>query len=292
MKIGVVFPQTESSPDPGALREYVEAVEDIGYRHIAFYDHVLGATPDRPGGWRGPYTEKDLFHEVFVVLGYIAAFTARVELVTEVVVLPQRQTALVAKQAAEIDILSAGRLRLGVGLGWNRVEMEALGEDFRSRGRRIEEQVAVLRRLWSEPVVEFDGEFHHLSKVGINPLPKRQIPIWMGGTADAAKRRIARLADGWMMNTPTEADPVAALEQMRALLADAGRDPSTFGIEARVGLGKGVDLAAALAQEWRQRGVSHLAVNTMRAGLEWPSGHIDALRQLHQAIHPGGSGEG
>jgi probable F420-dependent oxidoreductase len=284
MKVGVIFPQTESSADAGALREYVEAVEDIGYQHLAFYDHVVGASPDRPGGWRGPYTDKDVFHEVLVVLGFIAAFTTKLELVTEVLILPQRQTALVAKQAAEIDILSGGRLRLGVGLGWNRVEMEALGEDFHTRGRRIEEQIDVLRRLWTEPVVDFEGTFHHLAGVGINPLPGRQIPIWMGGTADAAKRRAARLADGWMMNTPTEADPVAALEQMRGLLAEAGRDLSTFGIETRVGVHGGIERATALADDWRQRGVSHLAVNTMRAGLEWPAGHIEALRQFHKAL--------
>jgi probable F420-dependent oxidoreductase len=284
MKLGVIFPQTESSPDPGALGEYVQAVEEIGYEHVAFYDHVLGVSPDRPGGWLGPYSDKDLFHEVFVVLGYIAAFTTRLELVSEILVLPQRQTALVAKQAAEIDILSGGRLRLGVGLGWNQVELEALGEDFGTRGRRIEEQVDVLRRLWSEPVVDFDGEFHHLPKVGINPLPARQIPIWMGGTSEAAKRRIARIADGWMMNTPIEPDPVAGLEQMRGLVEQAGRDLSTFGIEARVGLRKGIDRAADLAEDWSQRGVSHLAINTMSAGLEWPGGHVDALRRLYQAL--------
>jgi probable F420-dependent oxidoreductase len=225
-----------------------------------------------------------------VVLGYIAAITARIELATEVLILPQRQAVLVAKQAAEVDILSGGRLRLGVGLGWNRVEMEAMGEDFHTRGRRIEEQVAVLRRLWTEPVVDLHGEFHHLPKVGINPRPERQIPIWFGGTADAAKRRAARLGDGWLMNTPTEADPRAALEQVRGYLAEAGRDPSTFGIETRVGLRGGIERATANADDWRQRGVSHLAVNTMSAGLAWPDGHLEALRQFHEALasHTGG----
>src|ERR1700730_17841842 len=159
MKLGAIFPQTESSTDPGALREYVQAVEAIGYAHLGLYDHVLGASPDRPGGWRGPYTHEDLFHEVMVVLGYIAAITTRIELVTEILVLPQRQAARVAKQAAEVDLLSGGRLRLGVGLGWNRVEMEALGMDFTTRGRRSEEQIEVMRRLWTEPLVDFKGEF-------------------------------------------------------------------------------------------------------------------------------------
>jgi probable F420-dependent oxidoreductase len=159
VKLGVIFPQTESSADPGALREYVQAVEEIGYRHVAFYDHVLGVSPDRPGGWRGPYSHEDLFHEVFVALGYIAAITTRIELVTEILVLPQRQTTLVAKQAAEVDLLSGGRLRLGVGLGWNRVEMEAMGMDFATRARRAEEQVELLRRLWAEPLVTSRASF-------------------------------------------------------------------------------------------------------------------------------------
>src|ERR1700716_2551984 len=171
MKVGVIFPQNESSADPGALREYVEAIEDIGYDHLGFYDHVLGASPDRPGGWLGPDTDKELFHEGFVVLGYIAAFTTRLELVTEVLILPQRQTALVAKQAAEVDVLSGGRLRLGIGVGWNPVEYEALGEDFRTRGRRSEEQIEVLRLLWTQEVVTYSRRWHQISHAGLNPRP-------------------------------------------------------------------------------------------------------------------------
>ena len=287
MRLGAVFPQNESTADPGAMREYIGAIEDMGYQHVELYDHVLGASPDRAGGWNGPYTHEHLFHEVLVTLGYLAGITSQIELVTSVLILPQRQTALVAKQAAEIDVLSGGRLRLGVGLGWNRVEMEGLGEDYRTRGRRMEEQVALLRRLWEEPLVEFSGDFHAIANAGLNPLPHRRIPIWMGGTVEAAKRRAARLADGWMMNLPIESDPVAALEQVRGYVAEAGRDPLTFGVDVRVGIRNGVDVAAQRAGEWRDHGVSHVSINTMAAALTWPSGHIAALRALRKEFGPG-----
>jgi probable F420-dependent oxidoreductase len=280
VKLGVVFPQTESGTNVDAIREYVEAVEGAGYDHLHIYDHVLGASPDRPGGWRGPYTSEDVFHEVMVFLGFLAAVTTRIVLAPSILILPQRQTALVAKQAAEIDVLSGGRLRLGVGLGWNPVEYEALGEDFRSRGRRIEEQIDVLRRLWSEPVLDYAGDQHHISKAGLNPLPARPIPIWMGGSAEAAKRRVARLADGWMINLPFEKDAEAAPQEMRTYVEEAGRDPRDFGIDVRVGVRDGVDQALAAASRWEELGVTHLTVNTMRAGLEFPKGHIDALLSL------------
>jgi probable F420-dependent oxidoreductase len=286
LKLGAVFPQTESSADPGALREYVLAVESLGYDHVEFYEHVLGASPDRPGGWTGPYTHKHLFHEVLVTLGFLAGITSRLELATSILILPQRQTALVAKQAAEVDLLSGGRLRLGVGLGWNRVEMEGLGEDFSTRGRRMEEQVALLRKLWAEPLVDFAGEFDFISNAGLNPLPGRQIPIWMGGTVEAAKRRAARLADGWMMNLPIESDPFAALEAIRSYVAEAGRDVETFGVDVRIGVRKGVDETRQRAMEWRDRGVSHVSINTMAAGLAWPQGHIDALQAVREAFNP------
>ncbi|MEA2646035.1 MAG: hypothetical protein QOE92_1118 [Chloroflexota bacterium] len=284
MKIGAVLPQTETTADPGALREYIVAVEELGYDHVVLYDHVLGASPEREGGWRGPYSDRDPFHEVLVTLGYAAALTSRIELVTGVLVLPQRQTALVAKQAAEVDILSGGRLRLGVGLGWNRVEYEALNEEFTNRGRRVEEQVELMRRLWAEPVVDFDGEFHSVPRAGLNPLPGRRIPVWMGGSAEAAKRRIARIADGWMMNTPAEQDPEAGLEQMRGLVAEAGREED-FGIEVRFAITDGLEKAAADVTAWAERGITHATVNTMKAGLAWPGGHIDALRKFRE-LHP------
>src|SRR6185437_12094649 len=198
MRLGAIFPQTEIGNDPIAVRDYAEAVEAMGYQHILAYDHVLGAnTASRPD-WSGPYTSETSFHEIFVLFGYLAAVTRRVELVTGVVVLPQRQTALVAKQAAEVDVLSGGRLRLGVGVGWNDVEYQALGESFSDRGARIVEQVTVLRELWTKPIVHFEGRSHRIDGAGLNPLPiQRPIPIWMGGWDERVLRRVGRLADGW-----------------------------------------------------------------------------------------------
>ncbi|MFN2465766.1 MAG: LLM class F420-dependent oxidoreductase [Candidatus Dormibacteria bacterium] len=287
MKVGAVFPQIETTADPGAVREYFAAVEALGYAHVAVYDHVLGADANRPGGWRGPYTATDPFHEVLVLLGYAAAITSRIELVTEVLILPQRQAALVAKQAAEVDVLSGGRLRLGVGLGWNPVEYQALGEDFGNRGRRIEEQVELMRRLWTEPVFDFQGDFHTISRAGLNPMPGRPIQVWMGGTADRAKQRIARIADGWMMNLPTEKDPPGALQRVRELVAAGGRDPQQFGVDVRLTITSGLEKTAAEMSEWHDRGVSHASVNTMGAGLSWPAGHIDTLRRFTELYREG-----
>ena len=197
MHIGVVFPQVEIGLDPGAIRDYAQAVEALGYTHILTFDHVLGANPDRPGGWKGPYTYRHTFHEPFVLFGFLAAATRRVELVTGILILPQRQTALVAKQAAAVDVLSGGRLRLGVGVGWNAVEFEALGERFTNRGVRIEEQIEVLRALWAQDLVTIAGQWHRVTDAGLNPLPSRRaIPIWMGGESEPVVRRAARLADG------------------------------------------------------------------------------------------------
>ena len=199
MQIGAIFPQTEIGQDPGVIREYAQAVEELGYGHLLAFDHVLGADTSTRPDWRGPYTSKTMFHEPLVLYGYLAAITQRIELVTGIIILPQRQTALVAKQAAEVDVLSGGRLRLGVGIGWNDVEYEALGENFHNRGRRSEEQVELLRELWTKEAVTFEGRWHRVTAAGINPLPvQRPIPLWFGsGPTDAALQRIARLGDGW-----------------------------------------------------------------------------------------------
>ena len=272
MKVGVVFPQTEIGPSPVAIRSYAEAVEAAGYDHLVTYDHVLGASAR--DGLNGPYTVDDQFHEVMVLFGFLAAITTRIELATEILVLPQRQAALVAKQAAEVDLLSGGRLRLGVGLGWNWVEYEALGMDFRTRGRRIEEQVALMRRLWSEPVVEFKGSDHSISSAGLRPLPGRRIPIWLGTTADAGLRRAARIADGWQSEVGYGPEAEAKVESLRRYLAEEGRDASTFGIAAEVGPGEeGVQEARA----WERLGATHVSVTTMGAGLATVDDHIASL---------------
>src|SRR6266852_9674563 len=190
MNVGVVLPQTEIGNDPAAIKAYAEAVENMGFTHILVFDHVLGANPERPGGWKGPYTYRHGFHEPFVLFGFLAAATHRIELVTGVVILPQRQTALVAKQAAAVDVLSGGRLRLGIGVGWNPVEFEALGENFKNRGKRVEEQLEVMRLLWTKELVTYEGQWHRVPDAGINPLPvQRPIPVWMGGESEAVLRR-------------------------------------------------------------------------------------------------------
>src|SRR6266568_5793356 len=235
MDIGAIFPQTELSADPGAIREFVQAVEDMGYANLFVADHVLGADPQfhhHPS--LASYSHQSVVHESLTLLGYMAAITTRITLATGILILPQRQTALVAKQAAEIDVLSGGRLRLGVGVGWNQVEYEALGQDFHSRGNRIEEQVALLRLLWTQPVVDFEGKWERVPEAGINPLPvQRPIPIWIGGTADVVLRRTARIGDGWFpMMPPNEAARIM-IERLRRYAEEAGRDTSSIGIEAR-----------------------------------------------------------
>lgn len=287
MRIGAIFPQKEIGSDPGVIREYAQAVEAMGYRHILVYDHVLGAnTASRPG-WRGPYNSETSFHEPFVLFGYLAALTKQVELVTGVIILPQRQTALVAKQAAEVDILSGGRMRLGVGVGWNDVEYEALGEEFRSRGARIEEQVGVLRALWSETAISFSGKWHTITDAGIKPLPvQRLIPIWMGGSAEPVLRRIGRIADGWFPQMAPDERARQMVEQIYAAARAAGRPERAVGIEARLTLAQVRDEAdwAPYAARWRALGATHLGVNTMDAGFATPDAHLDALRRVKTAL--------
>ena len=285
VQFGVVFPQTKIGPDPGAVREFAQAAEEIGYRHLLAYDHVLGADVSQRADWAGPYTSEHQFHELFVLFGYLAAVAPALELVAGVLVLPQRQTALVAKQAAEVDLLTGGRLRLGVGLGWNYVEFEALGEDFRDRGRRSEEQIEVLRRLWTELVVDFDGRWHRIPAAGINPLPvQRPIPIWIGGSAEAAIRRAARLADGFFPQRPLEGGWPATMDRFRAWAEEAGRDPASIGVEQRIDVSGGTpDEWRAAVEEWRGLGATHISLVTMRGGLD-VDGHVERIREAFEAL--------
>jgi probable F420-dependent oxidoreductase len=285
MKIGVVLPQTEIGNDPAAIKTYAEAVEDMEFTHILVFDHVLGANPDRPGGWKGPYTYRHGFHEPFVLFGFLAAATRRVELVTGIIILPQRQTALVAKQAAAVDVLSKGRLRLGVGVGWNPVEFEALGEDFGKRGRRIEEQIEVMRALWTHELVTFHGREHRISDAGLNPLPvQRPIPIWMGGESEVVQRRMARVADGWLPHFRPGAQGQAAVDRIHGLVREAGRDPKAFGIEGRMALSQMPESEWANEMNaWRaMRGISHLCVHTAGLGLAKPADHVETLRRFRK----------
>ena len=296
MQIGCVFPQTEIGADPIAVRDYVQAAEQLGYAHIIAYDHVLGADTAYHQPWTGSYTKESMFHEIFVVFGYMAGLTTRLELASAIVILGQRQTALVAKQAAEVDVLSGGRLRLGVGIGWNPVEYEALGEDFSTRGRRAEEQMELLRRLWTEEVVDFQGRYHRVTHAGINPLPaQRPIPLWMGAGSrargpiptDRVLRRVGRCADGWFPQFQWD-DPQAeaAIAKVRQAAVAAGRDPDAIGMEPRVNYADGdPEFWQAQAEAWRGMGASHFSVNTMSAGLATPDGQINAIREFKEVIN-------
>ncbi len=280
MKIGVIFPQTEFKPDPIAVRDYAQAVEELGYTHIHAYDHILGANPERPGGWTGPYTFQHSFFEPFVLFSYLAGLTRKIEFATGILILPQRQTALVAKQAATLDVLCNGRFRLGVGNGWNEVEYIALGENFHNRGKRMEEQVALLRMLWTQPLVKFEGRWHNIPDAGLNPLPvQRPIPIWFGGTDDRALQRMARIGDGWMMNIRTIEQARPKLDTLTHFLEEAGRDKASFGIEPRLNMNLiKQDEWLSFIHTWEGLGATHLTVNTMGCGYETTSAHIEALK--------------
>ncbi|MFI5040744.1 MAG: LLM class F420-dependent oxidoreductase [Acidimicrobiales bacterium] len=286
MQVGVVFPQTEIGGDVRDVRAYGRAVEELGYRHVLAYDHVLGADPAVHEGWSGPYDVDSTFHEPFVLFGYLAGVTS-LEFVTGVIILPQRQTALVAKQAAEVDLLSGGRLRLGVGLGWNTVEYEALGMPFAHRGRRVEEQIELMRRLWTERSVSHGGPVDRVSGAGLAPLPvQRPIPVWIGGRTPAAFRRAGRMADGWFPMV----DPGPKLEEAIALVgegaASAGRDPASIGMEGRVYWHDDVAELAAEAAKWRAAGATHLSVNTMGVGLSSVDDHLEALAAAATVLDP------
>jgi probable F420-dependent oxidoreductase len=286
MRIGVVFPQTEFGDDPIAIRDYAQAAEQMGYQHLLIYDHVLGASTASRPDWRGPYSSDTPFHEPFVLFGYLAGVTRQLELVTGVLVLPQRQTALVAKQAAEVDVLSGGRLRLGVGIGWTDVEYQALGENFHNRGARMEEQIAVLRSLWTEPVLSFNGRWHTIEEAGIKPLPiQRPIPIWIGATADAGIERAGRIGDGWLPTRPPDDQARAMLDRLWGAAAEAGRPADAVGVEARLSISQVPQAEwASFAEGWRNLGATHISVNTMGAGLRSPQDHIDALRRVKEEI--------
>jgi probable F420-dependent oxidoreductase len=283
MHIGVIFPQTEIGADPIVIRDYAQAVEALGYHHLVAFDHVLGGDPTQHAGLR--YTYSDMFHEPFVLFGYLAALT-HLELVSAVIILPQRQTALVAKQATEVDVLTSGKLRLGIGVGWNALEYEALGMDFHTRGRIIEEQIEVLRLLWSQEIISYKGTYHTINNAGLNPLPvRRSIPIWTGGSADVLLRRTARLADGWFPQGQPNDQMRQTIEGLHSYIREAGRDPSSIGIEARVEASdNNPDEWLRQTQAWQTLGATHIAINTMKAGFTSPDQHIAAIRRYKEVV--------
>jgi probable F420-dependent oxidoreductase len=294
MRVGAVFPQLEIGTDPDTIAAYARTVEELGYDHIVIFDHVLGADRDRPGGWTGPYDHRSMFHEPFVLYGYLAAITTRLRLATAVIVVPQRQAALVAKQAAEVDVLSRGRLILGVGIGWNAVEYEALGLRFTNRGRRIEEQIAVMRALWTQEIVDFTGRWHRVDRAGLNPLPvQRPIPVWMGGGWDRqrraivepALRRIAKIADGWFTHLPANDDGRIGMDAFRRLVKEEGRDPANVPVEGRL------PAAKSGPEEWKRgiaafgdMGMTSVELTTMGAGYRSLDEHLDTLRRFRALV--------
>jgi probable F420-dependent oxidoreductase len=289
MRIGVVFPQTELGGDAGAVRAYAQGTEELGFTHVLAYDHVVGADPAVHEGWAGPYNVHTTFHEPMVLYGYLAAVTS-MELVTGVIILPQRQTALVAKQAAEVDLLTGGNFRLGVGIGWNRVEYEALGQDFSTRGKRLEEQIALLCRLWTEQTVTFSGTFDQVTGAGLAPMPvQRPIPVWIGAQSPPAYRRVGRLADGWF----PQMAPGPQFDEARRIVTEAaveaGRDPASLGMEGRLGWQEDRDKLAAEMRQWQDAGATHLSVNTMRSGLKTVDDHLAALATAAEAAKTIGS---
>jgi probable F420-dependent oxidoreductase len=286
MQVGAVYPQTELRGDPVAVQRIGEAVEGLGFDYLLAYDHVLGAVhADRTPPLSGPYTENDPFHDAFVMFGYLAGITQRIGFVTGVLILPQRQTALVARQAADVDLLSGGRLRLGVGIGWNPVEYDALGQDFRTRGVRQEEQIELLRRLFTEPVVDFSGRFDHIDRAALIPKPARPIPIWIGG-GEAAYDRAARLADGFIFFGGSEVDgAVAGWEQLRARVRNLGRPVEAFGAECVIRpRGGDINNLKADVEAWRDAGGTHASVITMGLGLDSVDAHIDYFASVADTL--------
>jgi probable F420-dependent oxidoreductase len=286
MKIGVTYPQTELQGDPEAVVRIGLAAEDLGYDHLLAYDHVLGATHDREPKLTGPYTDKQPFHDPFVMFAYVAAITTRIELVTGVIILPQRQTVLVARQAADLDLLSHERLRLGVGIGWNYVEYDALGQDFTSRGKRVGEQITLMRKLWSEPLVSFEGKFDRIDRAALNPRPRRPIPIWMGGFADVAFRRAAKIADGFIfadgLGSAFERAP-----RLQQYLKEEGRSEG-FGLQCNLLRARTPSEVVETTKRWRDLGGTHVAVNTMGQNLTTIDEHIDYMKRAADALNGAG----
>ncbi len=290
MKAGVIYPQTELGGDVGAVKAFAQAAEEMGYDHIVIYDHVLGAEHEgREPPLRGPYKNTDPFHEPLITYAYLAGITEKIELVTGVLVLPQRQTALVAKQAADVDLFSNGRLRLGVGVGWNWVEFDGLElpGTFKKRGRRQEAQIALMRKLWGAPLIDHTDDFHRIDRAGIKPLPNRQIPIWLGGSTEIAYERAARIADGFLFSGRTQADAVEIKGRMEGMLADNGRAGDSFGFESIQSFSNGANRWPGDIAAWRDAGGSHISVVTMGAGFDSVDAHIDAIGQWRKVYDAG-----
>ncbi|HCY04897.1 MAG TPA: LLM class F420-dependent oxidoreductase [Gammaproteobacteria bacterium] len=285
MQIGAVFPHNEIGTDPGAIKAFAQGVESLGISHLLIYDHVLGADPDREGGFRGPYDKDVAFHEPFTTFAFIAAVTEKLEMITTVMILPQRQTVLAAKQAAEVALLSNNRFRLGVGVGWNEVEYVGLNETFTNRGRRQAEQVEVMRKLWSEDSLDYTGDYHRIDKASINPRPSQPIPVWFGGSAPALLDRVARLGDGWIPLMGANDKAQACIDTIKATREAAGLSFDNFGIQAQAQYAGGSpERWQKHAQAWQDMGCTHIAIATHNAGPTDVDGHLSRIREYQDAI--------
>ena len=285
MEIGAVFPHNEIGTDPQAIKDYAQGVEDLGVTHLLIYDHVLGADRDRPGGFEGPYDKDVAFHEPFTTFAFVAAVTKNLDMITTVMILPQRQTVLVAKQAAELAILSNNRFKLGIGVGWNAVEYTGLNENFKNRGKRQEEQVELMRLLWESEVLEYKGDYHHIDKASINPRPSKSVPIWFGGGAPQLIERCADLGDGWIpLMGPNEAarKTLAAIKEKRK---SKGLDWDNFGVQAQAQYAGGdAERWNKHAEKWRNLGASHLAIATHNAEPTNVDGHLGRIKEYLNAV--------
>ena len=293
MKIGAVYPQTELSGDPAALGRFGREVEAMGLDHLLIYDHVAGAAPverDPPIWGGGPYTDAHPFHDPLVAFAYLAGVTQRIEFITGVLILPQRQTLLVARQAADVDLLSGERLSLGVGLGWSYPEYDALGQDFKTRGARMSEQIPYLRQLWSEPRVTLEGRFDRIDRMRLNPQPRRMIPIYCGGFSEPAYRRAAKLADGFIYGADVEG-AIAALEFTRARLAEEGRDAAAFRpiymVQHPGGRGTSLDETVTALAKWQEAGGTDASIVTMGMEFTTVDQHLDYLAEVQAKIAAG-----
>lgn len=285
MQIGAVFPHNEIGTDPGAIKAYAQGVEAMGITHLLIYDHVLGADPDREGGFRGPYDKDVAFHEPFTTFAFIAGVTDKIDLITTVMILPQRQTVLAAKQAAEVALLSNNRFKLGIGVGWNELEYVGLNETFNNRGRRQEEQVDVMRKLWSEDSLDYTGEYHRIDKASINPRPSKTIPIWFGGSAPALLDRVARLGDGWIPLMGANDKAKACIDTIKQTRKAAGLSFDNFGIQAQAQYAGGSPARwRKHAEAWREMGCTHLAIATHNAGPTTVDGHLARIGEYQQAL--------
>lgn len=283
VKIGLVYPQNELQGDPEAVRRIGLAAEELGFDHLLAYDHVLGATHDREPKLWGPYTEKEPFHDPFVLFSYLAGITRKIEFVSGILILPQRQTVLVARQAADLDLLSGQRFTLGVGIGWNYVEYEAMGQDFHRRGKRMDEQIRLLRSLWSEPLVDFKGEFDRVDRGGLNPRPPGPIPIWLGGFADAALRRAARSGDGFIF-ADGATDAFADAARLRGFLKEEGRAEDGFGLHCTMLAANSSREVVDTAERWRDIGGTHVSVYTMGLGFSTIDEHVTYIEHVASAL--------